>query len=117
MTEAELLTAVTELISEVSHDPAHGPSGLPRLLWHHCGDSRRCGGDPGFPDLIITGARGTIAAELKSDDGEPTAEQQFWSWMIYQSRPTFGPPVMIAPLWQPADLKSGRIRAELESIA
>ena len=76
------------------------------LLYHWCRDSRRCAGQRGFPDLIIAGSRGLLAAELKLADGETTAGQDLWGWTIRESGHAW-------VLWQPADLGNGRIDSAL----
>lgn len=55
------------------------------LLWHHCPDSRRCKGNPGFPDLLVAGPRGLVLAELKSEHGETSADQDLWLWTLRQA--------------------------------
>jgi hypothetical protein len=45
------------------------------LKWHHETDSRRS--KKGFPDLVIVGL-GVIFAELKTERGKVTADQQEW---------------------------------------
>jgi hypothetical protein len=47
-----------------------------RLTWHHETDSRRS--KKGFPDLVIAGPNGVIFAELKTDTGRVTPEQNRW---------------------------------------
>jgi hypothetical protein len=107
MTETELLAAVANLINRV--DQEKGPHGL---VWHHCPDSRRCLGTPGFPDLFITGRHGIIVAELKSADGDTSAEQDLWIWNLGAAG--WGDMVHI---WRPEHLESGWIRSCLEAIA
>lgn len=55
------------------------------LLWHHCTDPRRCRGPRGFPDLIALGPRGLVVAELKSADGDTSAEQDRWIYTAWQA--------------------------------
>ena len=97
MTEAELVTEVMALADSFG------------LLYHHCGDSRHCSGPKGLPDLIIAGPGGVLFAELKSDTGVTSADQDMWAWVFHQVGRT-------VRLWRPADLKDGRIRQELELI-
>ena len=99
MTENELQLEVQALCAELG------------LLWHHCKDSRKCAGHPGFPDLVILGPGGLHIVELKSDHGDTSAEQDQWIWLLHQSSFTEG------QVWRPADLKSGRIRGTLERLA
>lgn len=98
MTELELLAAVVEQCGELG------------LLWHHCTDSRSCHGASGFPDLVIAGRRGVIFAELKSDIGETSAEQDLWLWTLARTS------ILYQLVWRPADLETGRIRGQLELI-
>ena len=104
VTEAGLLQEVHALCGEFG------------LLVHHCRDSRACDGNKGLPDLIIAGPGGVIFAELKSEDGERSADQDLWAWTL--TRACDGGSVrMDYQLWRPTDLTSGLIRAELERIA
>jgi hypothetical protein len=79
------------------------------LLWHYCRDSRVCTGPDGLTDLVIAGRRGHLFAELKAG-GTLSEGQRAWRDALLAS----GAPWR---LWQPADWITGRIRAELESIA
>ena len=53
-----------------------------KLLAHYCGDSRKCKGAAGFPDLVIAGATGVIFREVKTGSGETTPQQDLWGWTI-----------------------------------
>ena len=46
------------------------------LRYHHETDSRKS--RPGFPDLVIVGPHGVLFAELKTETGHVSAEQQAW---------------------------------------
>lgn len=87
------------------------------LLAHWCRDSRQCEGYKGFPHLVIVGPGGLIIREVKSADGETTAEQDLWAWAIRstgengQSR---NEPLW--QLWRPAQWPS-EIMIELDSIS
>lgn len=74
---------------------------LARLLgWrvYHTHDSRRSAA--GFPDLVLARrGRGVIYAELKSEKGRTTAEQDEWLGLLRDS----GQDVF---LWRPADLQT-----------
>jgi hypothetical protein len=98
MTERELVAEVTNLCDQLG------------LLWHHCRDTRPCRGPRGLPDLIITGPRGVIFAELKSEDGATSPDQDLWLWTLRKGGATI-------ELWRPADLESGIVRALLEQLA
>ena len=93
MTEKELQAAVLELCSRRG------------LLAYHGQDSRR---DPrrsvsGFPDLVIAGPGGHLFAELKSEDGETTALQDWWAFVLIEAGARYY-------LWRPSDW------AEIESV-
>lgn len=87
------------------------------LLAHWCGDSRRCEGQKGFPDLVIAGEHGIIFAELKSAAGETSAQQDLWAWTIGKVvsylRGEYEDGWIRHEIWRPADLASGRIEREL----
>ena len=70
MTEAELQARIIRNASNMS------------LLAHHCRDSRRCYGPSGFPDTVIAGPRGVMFAEVKSQTGLVTPEQEDWLAML-----------------------------------
>ena len=76
------------------------------LLWHACHDSRACRGPKGFPDLVIAGPGGLILAELKTQDGQTTAEQDLWLWTLDHA----------AMIWRPADLEDNVIESALRRI-
>jgi hypothetical protein len=90
-----------------------GVVGELELGWHHCHDSRLCSGSPGgFPDLTILGQGGFVLAELKTEEGETTAEQDWWLYRASNSG------VMVrGELWRPSDLSTGAVRAILNTIA
>lgn len=104
MTETELQREVQALCDELG------------LLWHHCRDSRACDGPRGLPDLIVAGPRGVLFAELKSEDGDRSADQDLWGWTL--TRAAEGESRrMNYRLWRPAHLASGLIATELRRIA
>jgi hypothetical protein len=76
------------------------------LLWHHCNDTRSCSGPKGLPDLIIIGPGGVLVPELKTENGDTSAEQDLWLWNAGR----------YGRVWRPADLDSGLIRTELERL-
>jgi hypothetical protein len=98
MTEAELLKEVMGLCKVIG------------LLTHHCGDSRRCQGMPGLPDLVIVGKQGFIWAELKDDDEPTTPEQDLWLWTLAKA----GMPWYI---WRPEQWRDGTIEQILWGMA
>jgi len=78
------------------------------LLAYHTRDSR--GSDPGFPDLVVTGSRGVLFRELKSDTGKLSKAQGVWRDGLVEAGADWG-------VWTPADWESGRIVTELRAIA
>lgn len=96
MTELELLAEVTALCDRLG------------LLWHHDPDSRFVKGTPGFPDLVIVGKR-VLWAELKSDLGDTSAEQDLWHWTLHRADQTVA-------IWRPRDLENGAVEALLRGI-
>lgn len=93
-----------ELMGAVIHELVRQDD---RLVWHHCGAAFRCAGPAGMPDLVIAGPGGLILAELKSEYGELSAGQQAWQWALGDRH----------RLWRPADWYSGRVQAEIVSLA
>jgi hypothetical protein len=64
-------------------------------LIYHTYDSRRSA--PGFPDLVLCRPPRLIFAELKSESGGVTVEQQRWLEALWESG-------VEAFLWRPSDL-------------
>lgn len=95
MTERQLQQSVTDLC-RVFH-----------LLCYHTRDSR--GSAAGFPDLVITGPRGIIFAELKTAHGKTTIEQRCWEAGIREAGGSYA-------LWRPAHWHSGEIREALAAL-
>jgi hypothetical protein len=89
------------------------------LLAHWCRDSRRCEGQPGFPDLVIAGDRGVIFAELKMPGQDTTAEQDLWGWRLINAWQVYalaGCPPRPWRIWTPADLADGTIETVLGEL-
>lgn len=81
------------------------------LVWHHCRDGRACVGDPGLPDLIIVSCWGVLWVEVKPHSGSTLKPgQTTWRHMLLASGQRH-------VIWTQADLDSGKVRADLESIA
>lgn len=99
MTETELLVEIQDLLERHRE-----------IRWHHCGDSRRCGGKTGLPDLVIAGPGGLLFAELKTDTADTSAAQDAWHWLL--SRPG-----VRVEIWRPQDLADGFIALTLARIA
>lgn len=79
------------------------------LLVHHCADARRCEGDRGLPDLIIVSHGGVLFAELKSDDGDTSADQDRWLYALH----TAGVGYVV---WRLVDWRAGTIQAHLKDM-
>lgn len=73
----------------------------------HVPDSRRC--PPGWPDLTLVGDGGLLFRELKTARGRVRPEQA----ALGATLTTIG---QDWALWRPADLRSGRVLAELQAI-
>lgn len=56
------------------------------------------GDGAGFPDLVLAKGKRVIFAELKSDDGELSAEQYFWLLALIEADQE-------VYLWQPDDFE------------
>lgn len=98
MTEAELRRLVQQECARLG------------LLTHYCPDSRRCEGPRGMPDLIIAGRRGILFAELKGPDGDTSADQDAWLYMLHLG----GVPYVVR---RPEDWDSRTIQARLRELA
>ena len=104
----KVLPAIVELLGE--YDGRLGHFGTP-LVWHHCRDSRLCDGGSGLPDLIIAGPAGVIFAEVKPGTWSTVRPQQTtWKHMLLAAGARW-------VLWTEADVDSGKVRADLASIA
>lgn len=84
------------------------------LLTHYCADSRKCSGRRGFPDLIIVGKYGLIFAELKTDEGETSLEQDLWLWTLNSACGRSS--VASVALWRPSDLHNGVIEESFRAL-
>ena len=71
------------------------------LLWHHCGDPRRCRGQRGWVDLVAAGEHGMVFIELKSAGGQTSAAQDLWHWHLYKGGHT-------VHVFRPGDLALAR---------
>src|SRR5437879_786960 len=81
----------------------------PSLLWHHCGRPFACRGGAGWPDLVVIGPQRLILRELKGDATRVRRHQQAYGHAIIAAGVSWA-------LWRPADLASGLIVAELDSL-
>lgn len=85
-----------------------------KLLTHFCADARKCAGRRGFPDLIIVGKYGIVFAELKTDEGETSLEQDLWLWTLDAACGRSA--VVSVALWRPCDLRNGVIEGALRAL-
>ena len=97
MTHAELVAEIAARCDQLG------------LRWHYCPDTRHCQGQPGWPDLTITGKR-VLYREVKSEDGRATRAQLDMLGWLRRARCNVG-------IWRPEDWTSGQIARELEEIA
>lgn len=74
--------------------------------WHDV-DSRR--NKAGFPDLVIVGPGGILWRELKKSTGRTSKAQDEWGAALRAAGQDWA-------VWKPGDMRSGRIRSELEAI-
>ncbi len=86
LTEKEWQSRVTDLAT------LHG------WRWYHTHDSRRS--PSGFPDLTLVRGNRLIFAELKSNTGRATTEQEAWLTALRQVSHSAH---VAAFLWRPAD--------------
>lgn len=98
MTELDLESEIADLCEHYA------------LKWHACGDSIRCRGQRGQPDLLIAGPGGILHRELKTGGGKLTTDQVAWSWTLRAGGADWA-------VWRPIHLESGQIEAELREIA
>ncbi len=92
MTEAALLQAVRDLAK------------LQGWSTYHTWRSDRS--EPGFPDLVLMRPPQLLFRELKSERGRLKSEQRRWLDELAACGQDVG-------VWRPADLRGGRIAAEL----
>lgn len=86
LTEAEFQDQVTQYATLFGWD------------WYHTRDSRHS--PDGFPDLVMAKpGRRVVYAELKAEDGRPTARQLYWLDLLGKAE---GAEVY---LWRPSDWK------------
>jgi hypothetical protein len=97
MAERELQAQIVELATMLG------------FLAYHTYDSRRS--VPGFPDLVLLHPRSgaLIVAELKTDTGKVTPDQDRWLRAFALRGSAF--------VWRPAHLRSGSIALALQQAA
>lgn len=106
MSEDDLLKAVLEMARVFGIMTAHFRTAQARSgnwVTAVSGDGK------GYPDLTMVGPRGMLFRELKSARGPTAPEQKAWLARLTATGAD-------AAIWRPADLKSGRIEAELRAI-
>jgi hypothetical protein len=94
MTESEFQSQVRELCRWLG------------LLAYHTHDSQRS--DPGFPDLVIVGARGVLFRELKTEVGKTSPMQDHWIACLNAAGQD-------AAVWRPHQLQTD-VRRELSAL-
>jgi hypothetical protein len=99
VTEAELEYEVLALIAPLR--PRFDVLAIP--------DSRRLVHGKGFTDLLIVGPRAILFRELKTEDGDLSRDQQRWRYRLQAAGANWS-------VWRPAQLRAGRIQAELGQI-
>jgi hypothetical protein len=106
MTHSELVRKIINLASRLG------------LLAHHCGDSRRCHGAAGFPDVLAAGPGGLLLAEIKTGTADTTPQQDLWGWTITQvseaACASGGAYPVRYRVWREADWDNGTIERELK---
>lgn len=107
ISEDDLLRAVLEMarvlgVKTAHFRPAQAKTG--RWITPVQGDGK------GWPDLVCCGKGAVLFRELKSEQGRLTPEQVVWLKVL-------GGAGQDAKVWRPADLRSGRILAELKSVS
>lgn len=102
MTEAQLQAAVIEMARTLGWLTAHFRPALTERGWR----TPVSGDGKGFPDLILVRGERLIAAELKSDVGAVSVEQDVWLG-------AFRCAGALTAVWRPRDWTSGGIESEL----
>jgi len=105
MSEDDLLVAVLDLAKTLGVRSAHfRPAQTQTGRWVTAvqGDGK------GFPDLVLVASGGVLFRELKSAKGSLSAEQRAWLDALAGAGAD-------AAVWRPADLRSGRVLAELRA--
>lgn len=67
------------------------------------------GNGKGFPDLVIAGPGGVLFAELKSQTGQLTGEQEQWRDRLEEAGAQWR-------LWRPLDWMEGRVQDGLRAL-
>ncbi len=78
-----------------------------RIMMAFVYDSRRS--PKGWPDMVLSGKKGLLFRELKTEKGRLTPEQKDWLLALERHGCNTG-------IWRPSDLLSGLIAHELGEI-
>jgi hypothetical protein len=105
MTEDDLLRTVLDLARLLGHHVAHFRPARTDRGWRTAVQAD----GKGYPDLTIVGPGGVLFRELKSATGRSSREQLAWAAKLESAGADFA-------VWRPADLRSGRINAELRAL-
>lgn len=106
MSEDDLLGTVLDMASTLGVRTAHFRPAQTAQGWR----TPVAGDGKGWPDLVLVGRGGVLYRELKSATGSPTADQEVWlAALCVAGQDT--------AVWRPADLRSGRILAELRAVS
>lgn len=97
MTEAELQSAVVELAHVRGWLVMHTRAAYSRGKW-----STPIQGDPGFPDLVLARRGRVVFAELKSEKGTTSKDQEAWFIALSAGDEDVWE-------WRPSDWSSGLI--------
>jgi hypothetical protein len=82
-----------------------------KVLAHWCGDSRRCQGDRGLPDLILAGLYAVMYREVKRDQFDTLSPQQVtWKHTLMAAGVDYA-------VWYYADLEAGTVEREIERLS
>lgn len=102
MNEAQLQQAVIELARLLGWRVAHFRPAMTAKGWRTPVE----GDGKGFPDLVLVRGTRLIFAELKSDHGRLSIEQQEWNhWLILATPEVY--------VWTPEKWSDGRVEAML----
>jgi hypothetical protein len=81
------------------------------VLWHHCGNTRLCVGDPGLPDVVMAGPGGLLFGECKSNAMSVTPDQRTWQWMLRATGRTD------VGVWLPSSFREGIVETQIRLIS
>jgi hypothetical protein len=82
-----------------------------KVLAHWCGDSRRCQGDKGLPDLILAGLYAVMYREVKRDQFDTLSPGQVtWKYTLAAAGVDYA-------VWHYADLASGLVEKQIKGLS